>query len=437
MRAPAEAADALLGRCRGDEEAEVYALHRVVTRVEAGTGGELRQVSRAETVGLGLRVVALGAAGPRTGYASTTDLGDDGLTAALTWARAAVARAVPDEADRLPVAQPHPAPAAPGLPDGEPVDSGVATAVELARLGGSLDPRVHTVDVASWREDRAEVTVVSTRGVRVRHGRRSVEVELGVVGGDAHGGATGWAGRRADDGCDVSALAAEAVAEATALLGPRAAVPEGLPLVLAPEVTATLLTALGRALTGPALDGASPFRGPLGTSLASPAVTLDDDGLSPLAPAAGPVDDEGVPRRVTRLLDGGRLAGVLHTSATAPAGAASTGSARRGSHRSLPVVAPTLLRLAPTDAPVARDGIVVRQLAGEGSGIRPVTGRVDVGLVAHLVSDGEPAGRLPVLPLASTLGELWSAVVAVSPDGRVVPGSPALAPTVMIRAGLL
>ena len=438
MRDLADLADALLAGCRGDEEAEVFALHRVVMRVEAGTGGELRQVSRAETRGLGLRLVALGAGGPRTGYASTTDLGHVGLGSMLTSARAAARAAAPDPADRLPLPRPLSAPAVPGLPEGHPVDAGVATAVELARLGGSLDRRVCAVDVASWREERAEVVVVSTRGVRVRHGRRSVEVEIAVVGEDEGGSATGWAGRRFhDDGCDVAALAEEAVAGATALLGPRHASPAGLPVLLAPEVTATLLTALGRALTGPALDGHGPFRGPLGTPVAGPAVTLVDDGLCTLAAAAGPFDDEGLPRQVTRLLDSGRLAGALHSSATAAPGAPSTANARRSSHRSLPVVAPALLRLAHTDEPVGEDGVLVRQLSGEGAGIRPVTGRIDVGAVAHLVRGGEPVGRLPVMPMSTTLGELWSAVVAVGSDSRAVPGVPVLASTVMIRPGLL
>lgn len=436
MRDLADAADALLAECRGAEEAEVYGLHRMETRVQAGTGGELRQVSRAETLGLGLRLVALGAAGARTGYASTTDLGDRGLASALASARAAADRALPDPFDRLPAPRLLAAPTTPGLPDGAPVDDGVATAVDLARLGCSLDSRVRAVDLASWREERAEVSVVSTRGVRARHGRRSVEVEIAVVGQDDDGSVTGWAGRRGDDACDVAALAAEAVAGATALLGPPHTPPAGLPLLLAPEVTATLLAALGRALTGPALNGHGPFRGPPGTELAGPAVTLVDDGLSPLAAAAGPFDDEGLPRQVTGLLDRGRLAGELHSSATAGPGD-STGNARRSSHRSPPVVAPTFLRLTPTDDVVAADGILVRQLSGEGAGIRPVTGRIDVGGVAHLLRDGAPAGRLPLLPLSTTLGALWSAVVAVGRDGRAVPGSPVLAPTVMIRPGLL
>ncbi|WP_369251696.1 metallopeptidase TldD-related protein [Geodermatophilus amargosae] len=436
MRDLAATAEALLAGCRGDEEAEVYGLHRVVTRVETSTGGELRQVSRAETLGVGLRLVIDGAAGARTGYASTTDLGDDGLGTALTAARAAAVTASPDPADRLPEPRRLPSPGVPGLPTGTDVDAGVRTAVELARAGGSLDPRVRTVDLASWREECSEVSIVSTRGVRVRHGRRTVEIELAVVGEGADGSATGYAGR-CDDADDVAALAAEAVAGAVALLGPRRELPPGLPVLLSPDVTATLLTALGRTLTGPALDGAGPFRGPLGTSLASEAVTLDDDGPSPLAAPAGPFDDEGQPRQVTRLLDRGRLVGALHTSATAPPGTPSTGSARRGSHRSLPGVGPTLLRLTPTVELPAAAAVLVHQLSGEGAGIRPVTGRVDVGLVACLLDDGVPAGRLPILPLSTTFGELWSRVVAVSENGRAVPGFPVVAPTVMIRPGLL
>ncbi|MGY1717255.1 TldD/PmbA family protein [Geodermatophilus sp. SYSU D01106] len=440
MRDPERCADTLLARCSGAEQAEVYGLHRVVTRVEAGTGGELRQVSRAETLGLGLRLVVTGEAGPRAGYASTTDLGDDGLAAVLAAARAAAAAAAPDDGDRLPAPQPVPSAAVPGLPFGADAQDGVAVAVELARRAGALDRRVSTVDLASWREELAEVTVVSTRGVRVRHGRRSVETEVAVVGEDEHGTATGYAGRRHGGAAmesDVEALAIQAVAGATALLGPRHELPAGLPVLLAPEASAALVGALGRALTGPALAGAGPFRGAPGSVLASPAVTLVDDALSRLAPAAGPVDDEGVPRRVTTLLDRGQLAGALQSTGTAEPGTPSTGSALRSSHRSLPVVGPTLLRLVPTAEPTVGDAVVVRQLSGEGAGVRPVTGRIDVGAVAHLLRDGRPAGRLPVLPLATTLGELWGAVVAVAGDGIALPASPVLAPTVMLRPGLL
>lgn len=431
-----DVADAVLARAAGKEDIEVYGLHRVSTRVEADGDGEVRQVARSEVRGIGVRVVV----GDRTGYASTTDLGDRGLAATLDAARSAARLAPADPRDRLPSPAPLPGTTMPGLPPADDLGTGMALARELARQARARDRRVRTVDTASWHEERTDVAVASTRGTRAGHGRRSVAVDVGVVSQDRHGPASGygeWWGRRTAD-CDGRTVVEEAVDEAVALLGAPQKDPVGhLPVLLAPAVTDPLLAALGRSLTGPALSGRGPFEADGDDLLAATVVTLVDDGLHPGTPTATPFDDEGLPRRTTELIRAGRLVGALHSSASAPPGGESTGNARRGSHRSLPVVAPTTLRLLPAGDVRSPHAVVVRQLTGEGAGIRPVTGRIDVGLVAHLLRDGEVAGRLPLVPWSTTLGDVWSAVVAVGDDGRAVPTSPVLASTVMLPPGSL
>jgi predicted Zn-dependent protease len=429
-----DVAEAVLERRRRREELEVYALHRVTTRVEAGGDGRLRQVGRSELRGLGVRLVT----GDRTGFSSTTDLSDPGLTATVAAARAAAALSPPHPANRLPSPEPGQPPTQPGLPPEEGTQTGIAFAVDLARRTAALDRRVRTVDTASWREELTDVAVVSTTGVRVGHGRRSVTADVAVVAADDHGPASGyaeWWGRETGT-CDAGALSEDALHDALAMLGPMV---DGsiadLPLLLVPAVTAPLLTALGRGLTGPALQGRGPFARCADDRVASPGLDLRDDGRSAPAPATAPFDDEGVARQVTPLLVGGRIAGALHSSATVGPGERSTGNARRGTHRTNPVVAPTTLRLTPFGNARAEDAVVVRGLAGEGSGIRQATGRVDLGLVAHLLRNGAPAGRLPLRPWSTTLGEIWSSVVAVGDDERVVSGSPVLAPSVMLPPG--
>lgn len=431
------AARTVLDRCGAGEDVEVYGLHRLTTRVDVGDGGAVRNVGRSEIRGVGIRTIV----GGRLGYASTSDLSASGLATALNAAREHTRVAEPDPGSRLPEPSVLPtAEAAPSTPVSP--ETAIANAVELARRAESLDRQVPVVDTATYRDERATLLIASTRGVWAEHRRAATELLVDVVApgdrsgdqGTVTGFGYGWA--TSPSGLDLDAVAAEAVGQAVALLGPPRQLPEGLPLVLSPQVTAAVLAVVGRAFAGPALEHRSPFAGRRGEAVAAPLVTLTDDGLCPRSPHAAPFDDEGVPRGRTTLIDAGIALGALHTTATAADGR-STGNARRGSYKGLPVVAPTTLRLEPAGSMTIADAVHVHQLSGEGPGISPVTGSVDVGVLATVVADGEPPGPLPQLPLSTTLGALLEAVVAVGDDARPVMGSPVLAPTVVLGPGLL
>ena len=77
--------------------------------------------------------------------------------------------------------------------------------------------------------------------------------------------------------------------------------------------------------------------------------------------------------------------------------------------------------------------VYVQQVTGSGTGISSVTGRVSLGGVGYLSRDGEPGGRLPTLPIATTLPTLLRELAAIGDDAVVVPGRPVLAPTVLWR----
>ena len=60
---------------------------------------------------------------------------------------------------------------------------------------------------------------------------------------------------------------------------------------------------LGGMLSGESVQrGHSPFAGREGTDMASPAITLVDDGTDPEGLASAPFDGEGSPRRRTALV---------------------------------------------------------------------------------------------------------------------------------------
>jgi PmbA protein len=418
---------------------EAYVEHRVITTVQAGTGGSVRSVGRADTSGVGVRAVV----GERVGYASTADISDAGISAVVAKARANAQLAEPDPAGaQLPA--PAPTPSVKGLVQARLVQmqlsEKVALAADLARRATSLDSRVRRIDTAQWRDEYRQAAVYSTLGMDVASESAFAELWCDALGEDEHAAASDygyWWGRDPGD-VDVEQLAAGAIQRTVRLVGPPGSISAVESVLLDPAVTGVVLEAVGRALTGGALDsGRSPFAGRHGEKVATDRVRLFDDGCRADAPASGPFDDEGVPRRRTTLIDRGVLTAALHSCATAASvgQATSTGNARRMSYKAAPRAAATTLGLEATaDQPLCGDqAVYVQQVTGSGTGISSVTGRLSLGAVGYVVRGGEPAGRLPTVPFATTLQALLHEVAAVGDDAVIVPDLAVLAPTLLWR----
>jgi len=230
------------------------------------------------------------------------------------------------------------------------------------------------------------------------------------------------------------------------LLGRAVSSPDNVPVILDPAVGADLLHAVGKGLSGGAISvGSTPFALKNGMVIAPHWLNLTDDGLSPLSSAAAAFDDEGLPRRRTRLVKDGVLVGALHSTVTANAtgsGAASTGNARRANHKSVPQAAPNCLLLHPTTTRgdmMSNSGraIYIQQLAGAGAGINSVTGRVNVGGVGWLLEDGENVGPISTVAVSTSLPAFLQSIVAVGDDVQQAASSPTAVGTVECNSELL
>ena len=115
----------------------------------------------------------------------------------------------------------------------------------------------------------------------------------------------------------------------------------------------------------------SAYAGRLGQQVASPLVTVIDDGTAPNLRGSSAIDDEGNPTTCAVLIEKGILKGFLHSRKTARAlGASPTGNGRRESYRHLPLprMRNTMILPGETDpqqilAGVA-DGIFVCRMGG-------------------------------------------------------------------------
>lgn len=261
------------------------------------------------------------------------------------------------EPDGQPLRLPDPEAAGRAAPWSEPADfeSPLLGEAEAARLvtavGERLAREVPGARLASavLEDGSSESELRNRRGVAARWRSRVALLHLEAAAGPA----TATADLAAREARRFNPrAAAQQLADRLTLATPEP--PDDLPgrdrtpLLLAPALAARLLAALRPYLVGPrAADRAAPLRDRRGR-IASPAVTVIDDGRLPGGLLEAPVDGEGLPTREVVLVDDGvyRQPLLAWHEAHAPDHRPS-GCSRRASWRDLPTTGPTHLYLAP------------------------------------------------------------------------------------------
>ena len=236
----------------------------------------------------------------------------------------------------------------------------VALLERLERKCRALDPRVVQV-MASLGGEYEVVLVARADGGIAADVRPLVRLSVQVIAeqnGRRESGSGGGGGRTdyshfTDEVLDQ--YARQAVSQALVNLEARPAPAGTMTVVLGPGWPGVLLhEAVGHGLEGDFnRKGSSAFAGRLGQRVASPGVTVVDDGTLPGRRGSLTVDDEGTPTSRTVLIEDGVLRGYLQDSLNArlmkmPV----TGNARRESfaHLTLPRMTNTYM-LAGRDDP--------------------------------------------------------------------------------------
>jgi TldD protein len=208
------------------------------------------------------------------------------------------------------------------------------------------DPRVVQVTAslaASW----SHVEILRADGVRVKDVRPLVRLNVGIVterNGRRESGSWGCGGRqlydRLFDEAEWSRAIDLALAQALVNLDSVPAPAGVMPVVLGPGWPGILLhEAVGHGLEGDFnRKGSSAFSGRMGERVASPGVTVIDDGTLAGRRGSLSVDDEGTPTERTVLIEDGILKGYMQDRMNARLmGVAATGNGRRESFRHPPM----------------------------------------------------------------------------------------------------
>ena len=204
-------------------------------------------------------------------------------------------------------------------------------------------------------------------------------------------------------------------------LGARKVKTQQVPVIFDPLVATSILEHIFEGVNGDSVyRGASFLAGKLGQSIASPNVTVIDDGTMHGGFGTSPFDGEGVPTRRTMVIDEGVLTSYLLNTYTAKKlGLQTTGNASRGL-AGTPGIGPGNYFLQPGNKTPqqliadVKDGLYVTEFLG--MGVNLVTGDYSRGASGLWISGGELAYPVEEITVAGNLKQMFMNISDVAND---------------------
>ncbi|HSE78538.1 MAG TPA: metalloprotease TldD [Alphaproteobacteria bacterium] len=414
----------------GVDDGELYLEHRQSESL-VFDDGKLKSASFDATQGFGLRAVA----GEAVAYAHSTELSHAAIAraaetvAAVRTGRSGALAAPPQGTNRHLYGDLSPL-------SSMPFAEKAKLLAEIDAYARNKDPRVRQVSISLSGEWQA-VQIVRAGGTRVADIRPLVRLNVSVVVGDGdrlETGSSGTGGRH-----DFSRILGpqawraqvdEALRQALVNLGSVPAPAGELTVVLGPGWPGILLhEAIGHGLEGDFnRRKTSAFAGLMGERVASPGVTVVDDGTIAERRGSLTIDDEGTPSQRTVLIEDGKLVGYIQDRQNARLmGMKPTGNGRRQSfaHHPMPRMTNTYM-LAGDRAPEEILRSVKRGLFAVNFG----GGQVDItsgkfvfsASEAYLVEDGKVGPAVKGATLIGNGPDALTRVTMIGNDMQLDPG---------------
>ncbi|SDF10393.1 TldD/PmbA family protein [Sporolituus thermophilus] len=409
----------------GAYAAEAYVLDARALTIEVAEQ-KVETLKQAHDTGIGIRVISREQA---VGFAHSTGIDGGDIEGVVRQALANSRKSFADKYHVLP-GKPQQIPEM-DLLDRQlalvPVEEKIEKAKEVERAAQRTDKRVRRTERCVYEDADYGVALANSNGLAVAY-RSGYCGVYGMVLAEQDGDVqTGMAlsYRRRFAELDAAAVGSEAAREAIMLLGAKTIGTTKAALVLSPYIATNFFSILVPALSADAVQkGRSLFKGKLGQKVASPALSLVDDGRLEGGIASSPVDGEGVPTRRTELLVRGELNSYLYNTYTAAKdNVTSTGNGVRGSFKGLPEVGPTNIFIQPGDtepnAIIAgvKKGFYVTSVMGMHTA-NPISGDFSIGAAGVWIENGEFTHAVRGVAIAGNILELLNNVDAVGSDLR-------------------
>ena len=386
------------GRSTGAEFSEIYIEDKRST--SAGLDdGKVEQVTSGRDRGAGIRVVS----GETTGFAHTSDLSERGLLAAAE-AAALAAKQGGGGVHKVQLGDVlrHSVNTVKLSPDAVEKSRKVELLKRVDAAARAVNASIVQVS-AGYGDSRKRILIANSNGVLSADEQVRTLLRVSVVATGDGGMQTGYdslghtIGFEMFDENDVEELAIRAAKQAVTKLSARPAPSGAMPVVIKRGSGGVLFhEACGHGLEADLVGkSASVYRGKMGELVASPLVTLVDDGTMTAEWGAIGIDDEGHPSQRNTLIKDGVLTDYMWDYLRArKEGRAQSGNGRRQSYQHLPMVRMTntfVLNGKEDPDDIVRDtkhGVYIAKLGG--GQVDTASGDFVFGMTeAYLIENGE------------------------------------------------
>jgi len=416
----------------GGDFAEVFAEDRAISNARLDDG-KVEEFTSGRERGVGVRVIR----DASTGFAHTADLSEEGLLAA---AEAAAAAARGQASGERTVALQGRDPTATHVvrvqPDAVGKDRKAAMLMRADAAARAEGTAIQQVS-ATYADSHRRILVANSDGLLVGDDqtRTRFAVQCVAVGDtgrqSSFEGPAGTIGFEYFDEHPPEEIARTSARRAITLLDARPAPSGEIPVVLKSGAGGVMFhEACGHGLEADLVGrNASVFAGRMGEQVASPLVTLVDDGTYAREWGTAAIDDEGQPAQRNVLIEDGRLTDYMWDLVRArKEGRASSGNGRRQTYQYLPMVRMTNTYLLPgQDDPeeIIRQtpyGVYCVQLGG--GQVDTASGDFVFGITeAYLIEDGRITAPLRQAQLIGNGPQVLTLIDMVGNDFDTWPGT--------------
>jgi PmbA protein len=387
--------------------------------------GEIETLTQSGSKGLGLRVLLDG----KQASVSTSDFTSDALDALIQDAVAlARATSVDDSADL-----PDRSALATAVPDLEiydpeledvPADTKIELALRAERAALDADPRIKNVDRGGASTVTSRVILANSHGFAGEYRSSSAAIVLMPIAeenGEMQRGIWYDMKRRFADLEDPETIGRTAAERTLRRLGARKIASCEVPVAFEPTTARDFVSTIFQAASGDSVFRKASFLvNQLGEQVASPTLTVVDDGRRLGGLGSRPFDGEGLPTQTTTVVAEGRLENYVHNTYTArKLGMRSTGNASRGLVGAASVGPGNMYVAAGPHPPASiigsiKRGLLVTELLGFGVNI--VNGDYSRGASGLWIEDGEIAYPVHEVTIAGNLKDLLRRITMVGND---------------------
>ncbi len=418
---PAEKAMRLLSRLDVDFY-DVFTSYAKILEVDI-MGKGIKEASARTDVGIGIRVFK----NKGLGVASSQSLEDKDIEAVVKQAAGFAKAAQPDPYFKG-IPSPSRAPEIPGLCDKKVIGLTLEDIGEFSRemINAAEAVRRGAMYRGGFAASHAKACLMTSTGVSFEAEKTFVSASLQAVyrEGNDVGSSYEFDYATSLSEIDLHKIGRRAAEKAIEQFGSKKIESGVLPIILLPESSGSLFSALLAALSGePAVKGRTFASRLLDKQVAPETLEIWDDGTIPGAVASSTYDGEGVPRRPLNVVDKGRILSFLHNSYSAGImDVESTGHAARRGYSGYVDAGPTNIRVKPGDASLeeiiaeTRKGILVSRasfLPNMVSGEFSTT--IDEGF---LIENGEKRHPVKNLMAGGHILDLYRNIELISKEGR-------------------